>query len=146
MENIKTNLLMKKRCIFVGIHNKPGKTPLDSSTRSGKVIDAIISGLTEFDCLKTNLHNLEYLPEDSKVHWDDTFTEWRKRAGLKPGQVVGRDVVVVCLGSYTQQMFRRTVGMRNILKIGHPAVPRSTESMNKYITTAIAKINHPVNL
>lgn len=137
---------MKKRCIFVGIHNKPGKSPLDSSTRSGKVIDVIIRNLPEFDCHKTNLHDLEYLPEDSKVLWTDTFTSWRKRAGIKPGEVIGRDVIVVCLGGYVQQMFRRIPGHYNILKLGHPSSPRSREKGLAYISQAISKIGHPVNL
>lgn len=137
---------MKKRVIFVGIHNKPGKTALDSSTRSGKVIDSIIRNLPEFDCHKTNLHDLDYMPMDNQVQWQDTFTDWRKRAGIKPGQIIGRDVIVVCLGGYVQQMFRRMPGYSNILKVTHPAVVRSKENSLKYIGQAIAKIGHPVNL
>lgn len=137
----------KKRVVFVGIHNKPGKRPLDSSTRSGKVIDDIIRNLPEFDCIKTNLHDLEFMPMDDQVHWPDTFTAWRKRAGIKPGDVIGRDVIVVLLGGYVHQMFRRMPGYLNTLKIGHPSPTfRSKEKGLLYIGQAIAKIGHPSNL
>lgn len=136
----------RKRVIFVGIHNKQGKTPLDSSTRSGKVIDSIINNLPECECIKTNLHDLEYLPQDHQVHWLDTFSDWRKRAGIKPGEVVGRDVIVVLLGGYVHQMFRRMPGYLNTIKLGHPSPTfRSKEKGLAYVGNAIAKIGHPSN-
>jgi hypothetical protein len=137
---------MKKRVIFVGVHNKPGKTALCSTTRSGKVVDAIIRNLPEFECIKTNLHDTDFLPVDHQVRWDDTFTEWKQRAGILPGQVIGRDVIVVCLGAYVHQMFKRMPGMIMRLNIPHPSTPRSKENGLLYIGRAIAKIGHPSNL
>lgn len=43
---------MKGRIIFVGIHNKPGMEPLDSRTKSGKIIDEVIAGLEGRECVK----------------------------------------------------------------------------------------------
>jgi hypothetical protein len=49
------------RIIFVGVHNKPFKKPLDSRTSSGKRIDKIISHLPNLECEKMNLFNLPSL-------------------------------------------------------------------------------------
>jgi hypothetical protein len=51
--------MSKGRIIFVGIHNKPGMKPLDSRTKSGKIIDEVIRGLEGRECVKTNLFDCD---------------------------------------------------------------------------------------
>jgi hypothetical protein len=60
------------RVIFVGMHNKPGMEPLDSRTKSGKLIDRIINELP-IDCIKTNLYDdswpVDFEDNDLMLWW-----------------------------------------------------------------------------
>lgn len=51
------------KIVFVGIHNKPGMEPLDSATKSGKIIDIITSCFRGVDFEKRNLFPVDYLPK-----------------------------------------------------------------------------------
>lgn len=53
---------------FVGLSNKEGKKPLDSSTKSGILIDEVINKL-EHNILKTNLCNFTPLDENCKLRY-----------------------------------------------------------------------------
>ena len=50
------------KIIFVGIHNKPGKIPLCSSTPTGKIIKQITEKIKTKKIVKTNLYDVDYLP------------------------------------------------------------------------------------
>lgn len=55
-----------QKIVFIGIHNKPGKSPFCSTTRTGKIVDEIIEKLKEigkFSFEKTNLYPVDYMPE-----------------------------------------------------------------------------------
>lgn len=59
---------MIKKVLFIGISNKPGCTPLQSGTKSGNMIDQIISRL-DAKCYKTNLVNSPPLDEKGKLRY-----------------------------------------------------------------------------
>jgi hypothetical protein len=105
---------MKSTVYFVGMHNKPGMKPLDSTTRTGTIIDKIIKGLSDDAalCVKTNLCDMERVAQNSselQVHRD----WWHERFDVKP-----KDVVVL-LGDWVHKAF----DCRNlrIVKLRHPA-------------------------
>lgn len=123
---------MKHRVIFVGVHNKPGKMPLDSSTLTGKTVDAIASGLEEFEIVKSNMHNLEYLPPiENRVF---AISEWRKRVKYKRGNIV------VALGAQVAWDFSRnhpsTIRI-DYISIDHPAKRMSADDRLRYIQESI---------
>ena len=131
------------KVIFVGVHNKVGKKPLCSSTKSGKLIDRIIKGLGS--CwsgdgwwLKANLYNLEYLP--------DTIEQKEKEALRFFYRTPSSDEdaenpnVYVLLGSEVAKNFCNK-GACSVVEIHHPASKRSHNDMDEYVLDAIEKIN-----
>lgn len=124
---------MTQRVIFVGVHNKPGKTPLDSSTLTGRTVDAIASLLPEFEIVKSNLHDLEYLPTERLM----TVTAWRKRVKYKRGDIV------VALGAQVAWDFSRNHGSQipiPYLMVHHPAKRMSGGTRERYIQETVALI------
>lgn len=56
------------KVVFMGLHHKPGKTALDSSTRSGQVIDQLIGHLPEsWEFEKANLFPYDYHPDGEEL-------------------------------------------------------------------------------
>jgi len=54
---------MRRRLFFVGIHDKPGMTPLNSSSFSGSRVDSIIDEVKlDYKCIKTNFFNMDAVP------------------------------------------------------------------------------------
>jgi len=130
---------MKPRVIFVGVHNKPGKTPLDSSTLTGRTVDAIASLLPEFEIVKSNLHDMEYLPTDRLM----TVTSWRRRVKYK------RDDIVVVLGRQVGWDFGRNHGSQipiPFIQMEHPAKVMSSVERARYIQNAVEVIKNRVKL
>lgn len=123
---------MMRRIIFVGIHNKPGLEPLASSTRSGKLVDRIISDLPNYVHIKSNFYGFDYFPAQDFVDNHFHFDGWKKRIGYLPGDIV------VCLGSMVQRLFAD----RNIRFVGirHPSFIWSKIDQDKYVVEAILKI------
>lgn len=121
------------RIIFVGIHNKLNKLPLDSSTKSGKIIDQIILNF-RCECVKSNLFNTTSLPSDSitcyvlALQWVDFYNP------MPPD-------IIVLLGKLCQHYFISSIFCHNILKIPHPASLYSNSSKLEYINNAIISIN-----
>lgn len=117
---------MIHRVIFVGLHNKPGMKPLDSKTKSGKLIDRIIDKCRRhgINILKTNLFDVDYmpLPQDYSLH----CFEWIERVQLFKGDIV------VLLGATVHKQFPE-VPMLQTIKIAHPASKYSHEEMNDYV-------------
>lgn len=54
------------KIVFVGIHNKPGLKPLDSSTVTGKIVDEIISHFPDVEFEKQNIFPVDYLPLEAE--------------------------------------------------------------------------------
>lgn len=122
---------MKGRIIFVGIHNKPGYTPLDSRTKSGKIIDEVIAGLPGRECVKTNLFDTDKLPEQK--YMGEWVLDWIERVRLHHTDTV------VLLGDIVQREFP-SLPVR-IIKAPHPASRHIKRQ--EYISNLIQKIiNH----
>ena len=96
---------------FVGMHNKPKLMPLCSSTKTGKIVDEIISNL-KHKCVKTNLCEVEYQPIESAEIYD-AAVEWHEKYNL------GKDDVIVLLGKWVQENFQRRYF--TIIDLPHPA-------------------------
>ena len=120
------------KVIFVGMHNKPNKQPLDSSTMTGKVIDRIIEKIPA-TCIKTNLCDIDYFPKDKKLIWACNL-EWNER------QQPTSDTVIVLLGGWVQKNFLLTEA--KIIKLNHPAGILGTKNKDEYVSGAVAKIKN----
>lgn len=124
---------MKGKVIFVGLHNKPGMKPLDSKSKSGKLIDRIIDPLRYkgFKVLKTNLFDVDYVPLPDEM--DSLCFEWIERTELF------KDDVVVLLGQMVHDNFPE-IPLINTIKIAHPASKRSHVEMDSYVEKTIELI------
>lgn len=127
------------KIIFVGIHNKPGLKPLDSFTKSGKLIDRIIFDLfTEgFLSYKTNLYDTQIMPDKGLKKY--LSLDWWTR-----NRVDYADVIVL-LGKEVQLNFIEK--KHKVVKLPHPSRIWSRENKDKYVNTAVkliklAKNNH----
>ena len=125
------------RIIFVGIYNKPNLQPLCSSTKTGKLVKRIINELPKgIEIKKTNLFDIDYLPEPAKRF--ELSNEWYY-ANLPTDE----DIIIL-LGALTHKEFRHNVN--NIIKVAHPASKRSHEAMNKYVENTVIKIKEKISL
>jgi hypothetical protein len=124
------------KIFFVGLHNKPEKTPLDSSTISGQRIDRIIKELhfLKLECVKTNLFNSYLLPET--IARLPLAATWQPRVGACGGDIV------VLLGGIVHDCFIQQ-GF-NVVKIDHPAKVMSNENVKKYVDGAVYQIQQMV--
>jgi hypothetical protein len=121
------------RVIFVGLHNKPGMKPLDSKTKSGKLIDRIIGELPrKIEVVKSNLFNFDKLPDKSTFHLFRDEWYW----SILPGD----DDIIVLLGAMTHTEFLSNIRCRAFIKVAHPASKRSHEEMNEYVLKTTEKI------
>ena len=119
------------RIIFVGIHNKQGKTPLDSSTMTGKVIDRIIAGL-QVECIKTNLCEVENFPKDF-ADINEKAIAWHSK--YEPTKAD----VVVTLGLWVKKHF--WYDDLCVVSLTHPAGIYGTKNKDEYVLMAVKKIN-----
>jgi hypothetical protein len=121
------------RIIFVGVHNKPFKKPLDSRTSSGKRIDKIISHLPNLECEKMNLFNLPYLPKGGeRLAQIDKFFQ---RAELDPTDIL------VTLG---YEVHRALLDDPRVpcktLSVLHPSLQYQKITESQYIHDVVSKI------
>lgn len=123
------------RIIFVGIHNKPGMQPLDSKTKSGKIIDEIIKLLHNIDieCIKINLYDCDYHPTNYIVQLNYQI-DWLRK--LKPQKY---DLVVL-LGKLVKNEIDYDF-VRNHLSIRHPASLFSPSQTKYFIENTANTIN-----
>ncbi len=121
------------RVIFVGLHNKPNMKPLDSKTKSGKLVDRIIEPLRHrgIRVLKTNLYNTDTLPMDSQK--DKLRFDWIERVELF------KDDIIILMGAMVHNDFPK-IPMITTIKIAHPASKRSHVDMNEYVELTVRKI------
>ena len=119
------------KVIFTGIHNKPDKPPLCSTTRTGKLVDAIIARVHEecpkLTCVKSNFFDANELPEviDRTILYANE-SNWRKRTGYKH-----KHTLVIGFGKVVQHCLDLT-GIKH-LKFVHPASVRSNEKRKRYV-------------
>lgn len=120
------------RVIFVGLHNKPDLNPLDSSTKSGRLIDRIIKKLdSDLESVKTNLFNVDYFGEikDSIKLQEEWY--WTNLPTYED--------IIVLLGAYVHKAFM--YDLEYIIKVAHPASKNSHKEMNNYVDYVSSMIN-----
>jgi len=118
---------MITRVIFVGLHNKPGMKPLDSKTKSGKLIDRIIEKCRRhgMNVLKTNLFDIDRLPLKEEIQ--SLSFDWIERTELYKGDII------VLLGAMTHEHFPKLPMDKTPIKVAHPASKRSHVEMDEYV-------------
>ena len=124
------------RIIFVGLHNKPNMKPLDSKTKSGKLIDRIIEKCRRngMNVLKTNLFDVDYLP--TKDEMPIMSFEWMERVELFKGDII------VLLGAMVHKYFPPIPMDYNPIEVAHPASKRSHKDMDDYVEKIFNLIKH----
>ena len=126
----------KNRIIFVGVHNKPNTPPLDSSTKSGKLIDRIIERI-DCEALKTNLFDVEYYPKNISERvslvqkWADTHNPQKN------------DVIVI-LGGLVRKSFP-LLHYPQPIYIHHPSSVWSKTAKAVYVKNTVSIIHNILN-
>lgn len=130
---------MITRVVFVGLHNKPNMKPLDSKTKSGKLIDRIGERCRRhgMNVLKTNLYDVNYLPEGKEK--GELAFDWIERVELFEYDIV------VLLGAMVHHDFPNLT-LPRLLKVAHPASKRSHVDMDEYVESTFKKILHSASL
>ncbi len=121
------------RIIFVGIHNKPGLSPLDPSTKTGKVITRIIDLLpSNIEKLRTNLFDSDSIP--------------KQNTGFEVGKWVAQhwpnhDDIILVLGNEAWKYFPVCKG--RVFKVKHPGRIMGGVATDDYVQeTATLILNH----
>ena len=126
------------RVIFVGIHHKPGKKPLDSSTKTGKVIDKVIVDLNKraVTCFKTNLYDTNKMPHEEQKR--NLSLQWHESARLKETDIIILLGTEVIDNFYTPNEIRGTC-----LHFPHPSykLRQGANALNKYTDEMTQIIN-----
>lgn len=112
------------KVFFTGIHNKPGRTPLSSLTKSGKVVDQIIKLLEDVECVKTNLFDTLFMPNWTEREF--LAKKWHDFYQPEPNDVV------VLFGCHVQRHFVKKAGPRYV-SVGHPSQVMSKSDTENYI-------------
>ena len=123
---------MTGRIIFVGMYYKTGLKALDSSTKSGKMVDRIMDKLpVGVKVKKSNLYDIARIPLDSEK-------EELKRFWLDDIKPTPEDIVVL-LGAMVHNDCP-DIKVRDLIKIAHPASKRSHKEMDEYVEKAASLI------
>ena len=128
------------KIIFVGIHNKPGMEPLDSRTKSGKLIDRIILKLMnnyyfrDVEFIKTNLFDADYLPKEQMII-SKMKDDWYKKYLFN----FCKDSIVVLLGSVVKNEFLN-YDFINRVNLKHPSSIWGKKKMNDYVLQSAKNI------
>lgn len=125
------------KIIFVGVHNKPGMSPLSSKSRSGKLIDKIIELLPGMECVKTNLYDVEHFPTKGEKHL-------LRIDFLTRVDYCTHDVVVLLGAIVHRECPLMTV--KQTIKIAHPSGQWSHEAQAGYVKNAVFLISKNIEL
>ena len=134
---------MKTICI-IGISDKSGKAPFDSSTNSGKIIDQIISKV-DANFIKMNYVSFAPLDEfgnlryPTKEELNASFFSFQERI-LK----LNPDVLVVCGKMIAKELKKHHFYQDQILEISHPSYiwVYKRKLLNDYIQDVVMKLNN----
>jgi len=128
------------RIIFVGLHNKPYMAPLDSGTKTGKLVDRIINELPKnIEIVKSNILNTDEMVSLNKIY--KYVYEWYWT------YLPVNDDIIVLLGGMTQNIYKKNVrSVGNIIRVAHPASMRSHIRMNEYVDKTTIKIKKRLNI
>lgn len=139
---------------FIGLSNKPNKEPLDSSTKSGALIDEIISA-AKIDAYKTNLCKFAPLTDEGKLRYpsasemNDSVSELMKELDainvdkvFLLGQRV-KDTVSKWAGYELESYTINKINCIEFIPIYHPSYISSYKGMDreKYINNVVSLIN-----
>lgn len=104
--------------------------PLDSMTKSGKLIDRIIKEIPKgVEVVKTNLFDVDHIPVDTT---NDAAFKWAERVRYESGDIV------ITLGEMTHGYFRKTP--IKFIPIGHPSSVWSNKDKETYVKRALHAI------
>lgn len=109
--------------IFIGIHYKEGSTALDSKTRSGKIIDCVISKVG-LPCEKLNLFRTTYMPDwETQIRFVSEFISKANDENLYV--LLGKEVNKHLSGK-----------LKNSISVNHPAfyLRKGTDAINDFIS------------
>lgn len=128
------------RIIFVGLHNKPYMAPLDSGTKTGKLINKIIKELPkDIEIVKTNILDVDHYVKINATY--NLANEWYWT------HLPVYDDIVILLGAMTQLIHKTHVkNVGKIIRVAHPASKRSHKDMNNYIIDVASKINNAIQI
>lgn len=125
------------RVIFVGLHNKPDRMPLDILTKTGKLVYKIIRELPKgTEIVKSNLFDVDEMPNPRDEY--NLMTDW----GFEY-QPTDQDIIVL-LGNYTHKAFKFKE-LANIIKVAYPSSKRSRQDIDEYISKTSEKIIDLIN-
>ena len=127
------------RVIFVGYHNKPHMAPLDSGTKTGKLIDRVINKLPDnIEIVKTNILDTEEPVSPNKIYKYASEWYWT--------HLPVSDDIIVLLGNITQIIHKNNVKqIGEIIRTAHPASKRSHKDMDEYVFKVSNKIKKLIN-
>lgn len=122
------------RIIFVGTNNKVGKQPLCSSTRSGQVIDKLITNI-QFECIKTNLYDTSEVP-GKRGEKAILALDWYNRINPKATDII------ILLGKEVANNFKVIRAWQEPLELQHPGrVVRGFVKEHNYLEDFLKLIN-----
>ena len=125
------------KIFFTGIHNKPGRTPLSGLTKSGKVVDRIISLIENVECIKTNLFDTLFMPNWTEREF--LANKWHDFYRPAIGDVV------VLFGCHVQRHFVKKPGPKYV-HVGHPSQVMTKKATEDYVLrVAILVSKNPGN-
>lgn len=114
------------------MHNKSGMLPLDSRTKTGKIIDSLIVELQgEFDCVKSNLCDTDYFVTDSNELFRQN-NRWLEEMDPQ------KQDIVITLGQWVYDNLRR--GDFKIIKSKHPASLFGITKTDEYKQYILSKL------
>lgn len=127
------------KVIFVGIHNKPNKSPLCSTTRSGKIIDRIIEKLPDIECIKTNLYDVDYMPKESDKKL--LVQQWAERVHIDSGDLI------VILGNEVYDHYHNPNPYNyHMIKACHPSSLFGNAEIKEYIDLLCLQIRFTLDI
>lgn len=104
--------------------------PLDSQTKTGKIVDEVIAALSPIVCIKSNLFDLNHLP----IAWSnkDVF-KWKERVQYNPDMDVVFTLGAV-VGTTMEKVFGNQKGM---IQVAHPSSLWAKEKREKWVDDII---------
>lgn len=113
--------------IFFGVHYKPGKQALCSTTYTGKIIDEVINQVNA-ECFKANLFPTDHMP--SKKSKEEYISSLAKR----------KNSLYIALGREVEKWMVKA-SIAHLIHIPHPGSLRYGGNKEEYISKAVWVIN-----
>lgn len=123
------------KVIFVGIHHKQGMRPLDSRTKTGKIVDRIITGIDdpEMEFIKTNMFDAYEIPVTAKEKASHILN-WKRKY-----EPVMQPNIILALG-YEVKRYLVVGQVFSAIRITHPAALFGTKAVDEYVSETIELI------